>query len=80
MRFERRENVFSIQVFEFQSPWSEGVNTKPKLNVIFVFRTINSSKLQSFYFYAIDFKFSGNQGVKPAKDTPLIGSSQDNFN
>ena len=35
-----------------------------KLNVIFVLRKINSSKLQGVQLYIIDIKFSGNPGVK----------------
>ena len=35
-----------------------------KLNVIFVFGTINSIKLQKVHFYIMDLNFSGNQGVK----------------
>ena len=36
-----------------------------KLNVIFVFRTISSIKLQKIHFNIIDFNVSGNQGVTP---------------
>ena len=35
-----------------------------KLNVIFVFRTINSIKLQGIHFYIIDIYVSGNEEVK----------------
>ena len=38
-----------------------------KLNVIFVFRTINSIKLQGIHFYIIDIYVSGNEGVKEKK-------------
>ena len=39
-----------------------------KLNVIFVFRTINSTKLQGIHFYVIDIYVSGNEGAKPAPE------------
>ena len=41
-----------------------------KLNVIFVFRTINSIKLQGIHFYIIDINVSGNQGVNPGSSGP----------
>ena len=34
-----------------------------KLNVILVFRAINSIKLQGIHFYIIDISVSGNEGV-----------------
>ena len=37
-----------------------------KLNVIFVLRTITTTKLQGSHFYIIDINVSGNQGVKRA--------------
>ena len=37
-----------------------------KLNVTFVFRTINSIKLQRIHFYIIDIYVGGNEGVKNA--------------
>ena len=42
----------------------QGVKAETKFNAIFVFRTINSIKLQEVHFYISDFNFSGNQGVK----------------
>ena len=38
-----------------------------KLNVILVFRTINSIELQGIHFYIIDIYVSGNEGVKSQK-------------
>ena len=35
--------------------------------MVFVFRTINSIKLQGIHFYIIDINVSGNQGVKHRK-------------
>ena len=40
-----------------------------KLNVIFVFRTINSIKLQGIHFYIIDIYVSGNEGVNRQTET-----------
>ena len=44
----------------------KGDAVKMKLNVIFVFRTINSTKREGVHFYITDINFSGNQGVNPS--------------
>ena len=62
--------------FRFKEPnfvWFGGWNffqypmMKMKLNAIFVFKTINSIKIQRFHFYIIYINVSGNRGVKRSK-------------
>ena len=65
MRFGGRE-FFSVSDFSnFKTAQIKGGAGKMKLNVIFVFRTISSIKLQKIHFNIIDFNVSGNQGVTP---------------
>ena len=50
----------------------KGVAAKMKLNVIFLFRTINYIKLQGVHFYIIDNNVSGKQGVNRYSSAPAF--------
>ena len=50
-----------------------------KLNVILVFRAINSIKLQGIHSYIIDIYVSGNEGVKMRRLTRSLTTEVSNL-